>query len=106
MKNWIAAAVGLMLAASPLAFAQDKAKADEKKAAPAATAPKAEEKKAAAKEATKKEPTEKQKQQQARMKDCNEKAGKKDMKGDDRKKYMSACLKGEDPDKKMAQQEK
>jgi hypothetical protein len=42
------------------------------------------------------------------MKQCNEQAG--DKKGDDRKKFMSSCLKGEDPDKKAdkkaAQQEK
>ena len=55
----------------------------------------------------KKEPSEKQKAQQERMKDCNAKMG--DKKGDDRKKAMSACLKGEDPnasDKQKAQQNK
>jgi hypothetical protein len=41
----------------------------------------------------KKEPTAAQKKQQARMKDCNEKAG--DKKGDARKSFMSSCLKGE-----------
>jgi hypothetical protein len=41
----------------------------------------------------KKEPTAAQKKQQARMKDCNAKAT--DKKGDERKKFMSACLKGE-----------
>ena len=49
MRNLIAA-ICFMFAVSPLALAQDKAKADEKKAAPAVTAPapaKAEEKKAA-----------------------------------------------------------
>ena len=40
----------------------------------------------------KKEPSAAQKKQQARMKDCNEKAG--DKKGDERKKFMSSCLKG------------
>jgi hypothetical protein len=40
----------------------------------------------------KKEPSAAQKKQQARMKDCNDKAG--DKKGDERKKFMSACLKG------------
>ena len=40
----------------------------------------------------KKEPSAKQKAQQERMKDCNAKAG--DKKGDERKKFMSACLKG------------
>jgi hypothetical protein len=42
----------------------------------------------------KKEPSAKQKAQQERMKDCNAKADGK--KGDERKKFMSACLKGED----------
>jgi hypothetical protein len=28
------------------------------------------------------------------MKDCNRQASEKKMKGDDRKKFMSACLKG------------
>jgi hypothetical protein len=41
----------------------------------------------------KKEPTAAQKKQQARMKDCNAKAA--DKKGDERQKFMSACLKGE-----------
>jgi hypothetical protein len=40
----------------------------------------------------KKEPTAAQKRQQERMKACNDKAG--DKKGDERKKFMSACLKG------------
>ena len=43
---------------------------------------------------SKKEPTEKQKAQQARMKDCNKRASDKKMKGDERKQFMSACLKG------------
>ena len=40
----------------------------------------------------KKEPSAKQKAQQERMKDCNAKAG--DKKGDERKKFMSSCLRG------------
>ena len=40
----------------------------------------------------KKEGTAAQKKQQTRMKECNERAG--DKKGDERKKFMSACLKG------------
>lgn len=32
--------------------------------------------------------------QQNRMKTCNAEAGKKDLHGDERKKFMSACLKG------------
>lgn len=76
-------AVCFMIAVSPLALAQD----------------------------SKKEPTEKQKAQQARMKACAEKAG--DKKGEERKKFMSGCLKGEAAaadakaaDKKSAQQDK
>ena len=41
----------------------------------------------------KREPSPAQKAQMERMKDCNAKA--KDMKGDERKKFMSSCLKGE-----------
>ncbi len=33
--------------------------------------------------------------QQQRMKDCNAEAKKKDMKGDERKGFMSSCLKGQ-----------
>ena len=39
----------------------------------------------------KKEPTAAQKKQQTRMKECNERAG--DKKGEERKKFMSSCLK-------------
>jgi hypothetical protein len=42
----------------------------------------------------KKEPSAAQKQQQERMKDCNKQASDKKMSGDDRKKFMSTCLKG------------
>ena len=55
----------------------------------------------------KKEPSEAQKAQQQRMKDCNAKMG--DKKGDERKKAMSSCLKGEEAgpsDKQKAQQQK
>ena len=49
--------------------------------------------------------SEKQMAQRERMKECNEKAG--DQKGDERKKFMSTCLKGDKPsDKQMAQREK
>jgi hypothetical protein len=42
----------------------------------------------------KKEPTAAQKRQQSRMKDCNKQATGKKLKGDERKKFMSTCLKG------------
>src|SRR4026209_798620 len=60
-----------------------------------------------AQDKAKKEPTEKQKAQQERMKDCNARAS--DKKGDDRKKFMSSCLKGEPAgasSKQAAQQNK
>ena len=62
---------------------------------------------ALAQDKAKKEPSEKQNAQQERMKDCNAKMGEK--KGDERKKAMSSCLKGEEPgasDKQKAQQNK
>ena len=53
----------------------------------------------------KKEPSAAQKKQQERMRDCNDKVG--DRKGDERKKFMSACLKGETSAKgaKMTEQQ-
>jgi predicted negative regulator of RcsB-dependent stress response len=66
--KWLIAALCLAFAASG-AWAQDKKDA-------------------------KKEPTAAQKKQQERMKACNEKAA--DKKGEARKSFMSACLKGED----------
>lgn len=72
-------------------------KGEAKKGVPAA------EKKA---EPAKKEPSEAQLKQQQRMKDCAGKAEGK--KGDERKQFMSTCLKGQDaaPSKKETQQEK
>ena len=69
MKELMAALCALMLAASPLALAQEKA--------------------------VKKEPTEAQKKQQQRMADCNKQAGAKKLEGDARKKFMSTCLSGD-----------
>lgn len=127
MKQVIAA-VCFMLAAAPLSYAQDKARDVEKKAPVAveksaktdAPKGKGDEKKSstgadkATKDAApKKEPSAKQKAQQERMKDCASQAG--DRKGDERKKFMSSCLKGgaatadakgAGSEKKTAQQDK
>ena len=81
MKQLIAAVICALFALST-AYAQQP-QGEAKKGAPAA------EKKA---EKAKKEPSEAQKKQQERMKDCNAKAEGKA--GDDRKKFMSSCLKG------------
>lgn len=76
MKQLIAAMICTLFALTSVHAAE---KAETKKAAPAA-------------EKAKKEPSEAQKKQQARMKDCSTKA--KGKSGDDRKKFMSTCLKG------------
>lgn len=47
--------------------------------------------------------------QQQRMKDCNAEAGKKELKGDERKTFMKSCLSGKQEEAKSArtaQQEK
>lgn len=80
MKALIAAVLGLGIALSGTSFAQEK---KEVKKAPSAA----------------------QKKQQERMRDCNEKAA--DMKGEERKKFMSACLgaPAEKGAKKMTEQQ-
>ena len=82
MKKLMAAICFVALAASG-AFAQEKSKSADKKAPPAAE-----------KTAQKSGASAKQKAQQQKMKDCSKQAGDKKLKGDDRKKFMSACLKG------------
>jgi hypothetical protein len=74
MKMLILALCLALLAASPLARAQEK-----------------------------KEPTAAQKKQQELMTECNAKAG--DRKGDERKKFMSACLKGDTPSAAQTKQQ-
>lgn len=78
MKQLITA-ICLMFALSPFALAQDKGKMDDKKAAPA--------------EKMKKEPSAKQKAQQDKMKSCAKSASDQKLKGDERKKFMSGCMK-------------
>jgi hypothetical protein len=46
------------------------------------------------KKAGKKAPSPAQKAQQEKMKTCNAEARKNELKGDERKKFMSGCLKG------------
>jgi psiF repeat len=94
--NQFIAALCLMLGTVTFTFAQEKAKDAGQKTAPVAekAAKKGDAPKAAE---NKNEATEKQKAQQSRMKDCTDKAGER--KGDDRKRFMSSCLKGEDMQK-------
>ena len=81
MKTILAIVAAAAMAAGSLAFAQDKDK----------------------------KPSDKQVAQQQRMKDCNAQAGKKDMKGDERKDFMKKCLSAKDGQpsaKQTAQQQK
>jgi hypothetical protein len=59
---------------------------------------------------TKKQPSAAQQAQQQKMTDCNKQASDKQLKGDDRKKFMSTCLSGSSTaattSKPMTQQEK
>jgi hypothetical protein len=48
-----------------------------------------------AEEKEKKPPTPAQQAQREKMKACNADAGKQELKGDERKKFMSSCLKSE-----------
>ena len=85
------AVICFMLATSPLALAQDKGKGDMKKAPQAAEKSKAGEKPGQAKKA----PSEKQKAQQEKMRSCSKEASDKKLKGDERKKFMSDCMKAQ-----------
>lgn len=49
---------------------------------------------AIAQDASTKQPSAAQQAQQQKMKDCNKQASDKQLKGDDRKKFMSDCLSG------------
>ena len=100
--------VCFMLATSPFALAQDKAKDDARKAAPAAEVKadkvKGDEKKS---DKAKKERTLAQKAKDAHEKECNAQAGEK--KGDERKRFMGSCMKAQkkaDDDKTKAQRER
>ena len=60
----------------------------------------------AAEQQTKKAASPAQLAQQEKMKTCNAEAGKKELKGDERKKFMSECLKKEASPAQPTQQEK
>ena len=88
----------ITLAAAQVACGQDKGKATtQKKATTLAQSKEPTQKKAptkAQKKATteKKAPTQAQKKQQDRMGDCNKQANLKNMKGEERKTFVSKCL--------------
>ncbi|MBP8140181.1 MAG: phosphate starvation-inducible protein PsiF, partial [Burkholderiales bacterium] len=95
MKSLVALALAGAVAFTPAAFAADPPKAATATTAAPAAAPakSAAAAPAPAKAAEAKAPN----AQQERMKSCNEKATGKS--GDDRKKFMSACLSGDAPPK-------
>jgi len=83
----------IMLATAPVACGQDKGKATTgKKATTLAQSKEPTQKKAT--KAQKKAPTQAQKKQQDRMGDCNKQASLKNMKGEERKRFMSSCMGG------------
>jgi hypothetical protein len=107
MKTFLAVLSCMLVAAAPLALAQDKSKA------PSEAQKKQQERMAACnKQAADKKgeerkkfmsgclkgggaaPSAKQKAQQDKMADCNKQANMKNMKGDTRKTFMGSCLKG------------
>ena len=100
MKGLSAVPLCIALAIAPVACGQDKGKATTgTKATTQAQSKEPEQKKAptkAQKKATteKKAPTQAQKKQQDRMGDCNKQANLKNMRGEDRKTFVSKCLSG------------
>ena len=75
----LTAVICLTFALSPLALADDQ---------------KTDTGKTATDSAPKKEPSAKQKAQRQKMKDCSKNAKDKGLKGDERKQFMSNCMKG------------
>ncbi|MBK6980557.1 MAG: phosphate starvation-inducible protein PsiF [Betaproteobacteria bacterium] len=73
LRQCVACAVAALLSASPAFAAEGTPKAPPREAKPAATAPTS---------------------QQDKMKLCNVKAKEKALKGDERRAFMSSCLKG------------
>jgi hypothetical protein len=86
----VIAALCFALATAPVAMAQAPAGDAGKKPARAAAEKPA---RAAAEKPLKREPTERQKAQQAKMNACSKEASAKKLKGDERKAFMSQCMK-------------
>ena len=81
----------IVLALAPVACGQDTGKATtEKKATTPAQSKEPTQKKST--KTQKKAPTQAQKKQQDRMGDCNKQANLKNMKGEERKTFVSKCL--------------
>ena len=92
MKGLPALLLCMTLAVGAVACGQDKGKAQTQKATTQAPSKATTHKKVAAK--AQKAPALAQKKQQGRTADCNKQANLKNMKGEDRKRFMSSCLGG------------
>jgi|SRR5262245_1627977 len=101
MKRLPAVLLCMMLAVAVVACGQDKGKAPTEKATTQAPSKATAQKKASTKaqkkpqtQAQKKAPTLAQKKQQDRTADCNKQANLRNMKGEDRKRFLSSCVGG------------
>ena len=88
MKRLLTVLLCITLAVAPVACGQDKGKTTQAQSKSTQA-----QKKAPAK-SQKKAPTVAQRKQQDRMGECNKQANLKNMKGEDRKKFMNTCLGG------------
>ena len=93
MRGLTAVLFCIMLAIAPVACGQDKGKATTGKKATTLAQSKESTQKKASPKAQKKATTLAQKKQQDRTGDCNKQANLKNMKGEERKTFMSKCLK-------------
>ena len=88
MKRLPAVLLCIMLALAPIACSQDKGKPTTRAQSKSTQA----QKKAPAK--SQKAPTVAQRKQQDRMGDCNKQANLKNLKGEERRRFVSSCLGG------------
>jgi uncharacterized protein HemX len=94
MKGLPAVLFCITLAIAPVACGQDKGKVTTEKKATTQAQSKTPTQKKASTKAQKKAPTQAQKKQQDRMGDCNKQANLKNMKGEERRRFVSSCLGG------------
>ena len=94
MKGLPAVLFCITLAIATSACGQDKGKATTQKKATTLAQSKEPTQKKATTKTQKKAPTQAQKKQQDRMGDCNKQANLKNMKGEDRKRFVSSCAGG------------
>src|SRR5437667_12724259 len=94
MKRLPAVLFCFMLATALVACGQGKGKATTEKKATTQARSRAPTHKKGSTKAQKKAPTQAEKRQQDRLGDCNEQAGLKNRKGEDRKRWIRCCLGG------------